>query len=97
MCRLKKIQLHEGIFLAFTFWVEAQDKIQKENMILVQRMERRMHCYEGFSHMDPHYHENMATPRGQRKRREEMSRIQQENLVSFSMVEFSCLDIDPKS
>ncbi|KAJ3102251.1 hypothetical protein HDU97_000687 [Phlyctochytrium planicorne] len=78
--RLKKLQLED----------ENLGKIERENLILLDRMSRQMSAPQGFSGIDPNYKLRKVLqkpPASERKKKEEQQQIEQANLMLMQRVE----------
>ncbi|KAI8853633.1 hypothetical protein BC829DRAFT_274066 [Chytridium lagenaria] len=78
--RLKKVQLED----------ENLGKIERENLILLDRMARQMSAPQGFSGIDPNYRLKKVVqkpPASERKKKEEQQQIEQANLMLMQRVE----------
>ncbi|KAJ3216281.1 hypothetical protein HDU67_009716 [Dinochytrium kinnereticum] len=78
--RLKKLQLED----------ENLGKIERENLILLERMSRQMSAPQGFSGIDSEYRLKKVLqkpPASERKKKEEKQQIEQANLMLMQRVE----------
>ncbi|TPX63249.1 hypothetical protein SpCBS45565_g06798 [Spizellomyces sp. 'palustris'] len=78
--RLKKIRQEQ----------EQSQRVQQENIILLNRMARQMSAPQGFSNIDSHYRvkETLKKPHpGARKRQEELKHVDEANIIYVQRIE----------